>query len=283
MEEKINSMLFVKITTLIVLSWICYIYIYTSTKKSSLDKCYSYCKKLYSRNYRLMAQYNEDKDSVFVCLNENVPNGVNYKRDIANNEKLVVEKEKKLNRRFSRNVRCHKKNMKNKSCVFETKKYSRLEKKIFKELDYTDFLKNSRTISEKTYNKIMRKKYGLRLALPVIVILLLSTSLILDFGGFGLIGALIKTLNAITTGWLESLHIALKGSFLCDFLKSVGKGVKSVSRKGKAVPDHYYVTGFFGIFIYLIPFIVIGVTIILWVIYYHKKVKKYEKIKFMKR
>ncbi|SBT00333.1 Plasmodium exported protein (Pm-fam-a like), unknown function, partial [Plasmodium malariae] len=255
-----------------------------STTKNSLDECYSYCKKYYSRNYRLMAQYNEDKDSVFVCLNEKVPNGVNYKRDIANNEKLVVEKEKKLNGRFSRNVRCHKKNMKNKSCIFETKKYSRLEKKIFKEIDYTDFMKNSRTISEKTYYKIILKKYGLRLALPYIVILLLSTSLILDINGFGLIGVLIKILNTILeTEWLKSLHETLKASFLGDFLKSAHKGLKPLSRKGKAVPDHYYVTGFFGIFIYLIPFIVIGVTIILWVIYYHKKVKKYEKIKFMKR
>ncbi|SBT01427.1 hypothetical protein PMALA_081640 [Plasmodium malariae] len=106
-----------------------------------------------------MAQYNEDKDSVIVCLNEKLPNGVGYKRDIANNEKLVVEEDKKLNRCLSRNVKCHKKNMKYKSCIFETKKYSRLEKKIFKELDYTDFLKNSRTMRQKNI-PVWKKKYS---------------------------------------------------------------------------------------------------------------------------
>ncbi|SBS95673.1 Plasmodium exported protein (Pm-fam-a like), unknown function [Plasmodium malariae] len=255
------------------------------TNNKSLVKCYNNHRKLYTSSYSSLEKYKADEVSNIVCLKEGIPNGVNNKKDLSYNEKVDECRKKQSKRSSLRNERGHKKNMKNKSCIFETKKYSHLEKKIFKELDYVDFLKNSRTISEKTYYKIIRKKYGLRLGLPFIIILLLSTSLIFDFGGFGIIGALIKILNTIATGWLTTLHNILKTSFLSSFLKSVDRIQKATSSKraSTVVPDYFYVTGFFGIFIYLIPFIVLGITIILSIVYYHRKVKKYQKIKFRKR
>ncbi|SBS91578.1 Plasmodium exported protein (Pm-fam-a like), unknown function [Plasmodium malariae] len=220
-------------------------------------------------------------------------NDMDERKDISNNERKYAEIKKQSNGSLSNNRKDHKKHNKNKSCIFETKKYSRMEKKIFKELDYADFLKNNRTISDKIYKKIIRKKYGFRLSLPIFFVFLLSILLLLDlFVGYGLIRVLFKVLNIIATRvvtenisgvtpfrkFLEPLHRGLKNSFFGSFFKSTVK----ITQSSNKIDEHYYITGFFGFLIYFIPIFIIGVTCILGIFYYHKKVKKYEKIKFRK-
>ncbi|SBT00537.1 Plasmodium exported protein (Pm-fam-a like), unknown function [Plasmodium malariae] len=238
--------------------------------------------KLNIRNYRSLEKYKQEKDSNNVWLKEEVPNnGICEKKYVSINERVSPGKKKQSNRFSSNNLGGNKQDMKNKSCIFETKQYSRLEKKIFKELDYVDFLKNNRTISNKVYFKTIYKKYVPRFALPLFFLLLFFTYLLADFWGLGLIGALCYLLNKITPGWLKPLHELLKKSALAPFFKSIDK-LPKVTSKDKDW-DHFYVTGFLGLFLYLIPFIIFGVTLILKVVYYHKKVKKYQKIKFGKR
>ncbi|SBT85947.1 fam-l protein [Plasmodium malariae] len=193
MEQKFKLLLFSKVFTFILLSWIYHFYIYKSThNKSFVEYCKNH-RKLYIRNYRLLAKYNNDKDSSVVCLKKEIPVGVNNKNDITYIEKESTTKNKASNRYAPRNARGNKKCMKNKSCIFEMKKYSHLEKKIFKELDYVDFLKKNKTISDKIYKKIIRKKCGLRFALPLLLILVLLVSFILDnVGGYGLTFGLFK-------------------------------------------------------------------------------------------
>lgn len=48
-----------------------------------------------------------------------------------------------------------------------------MEKEIFKELDYIDFLKEKRTVSNKTYKKITLEKYGLSIILLLLLFFLL--------------------------------------------------------------------------------------------------------------
>ncbi|SBT00668.1 Plasmodium exported protein (Pm-fam-a like), unknown function, partial [Plasmodium malariae] len=242
---------------------------------------YMYDRKLYMRNYRSLAKY-EDKDSNIAWLKKKMSNNGMYEnKDICYNEMMNLGKNQRSNRNSGKSTGENKQVIKNKSCTFETKKYTRAEKKIFKELDFGNFLKNNRTISNKLYNKIMRKKYGLRLSLPLIFLLFLSTSLLLEFWGLGLVSLLCYILNIIKHGCLRKIHNLLVSSAFKEFFESIDTIKVTVGSTPKDV--HFYVTGFFGIFIYLLPFILFGVTLILKVVYYHKKVKKYEKIKFRKR
>ncbi|KAI4837521.1 hypothetical protein MKS88_003998 [Plasmodium brasilianum] len=306
MEQKFKSFLYIKISTFIILTWICHFYIYMSRQGKPLVECYNQHRRLYAKNYRLLAIYKQDKDSSIVYLKKEISNRVNNINDIFNNEKYSSGKTKQLNGRSQGNKRKHKKDMKNKSCIFETKKYSHLEKKIFKELDYADFLKNNKTISDKIYKKIMIKKCGLRIALPILLLFVLAISFILDnFCGCGLTHGLLKVIVLIspavgvgdlkgysyltnvrdlekifksdTSPALAILYMWLEKSPLKEFTQ-----VLLENSRTKEVRN-YCVSGFLGFLIYFVPIFILSIILISGLVYYHKKVKKYEKIKFRKR
>ncbi|SBS94072.1 Plasmodium exported protein (Pm-fam-a like), unknown function, partial [Plasmodium malariae] len=247
------------------------------------------------KNYRLLAISKEDKCSVFVGLKEEVPNyAVSENKDVYYNEKEPKREIKHLNRKSFVNAGGNKQNMKNRKCIFETKKYSRMEKKIFKELDYMDFLKNNKTISDKTYKKIICKKYRLRFVLPLLLITVLLILYILDlFVRCGIRGVLFKVLNLCgITNWYNDLSVLLKNSpvsWLFRTMNKVPKALKKITRvsgvttKTEEIAGYVYVDSFFNYLLYVIPLLILGVIIILGLFYYHKKVKKYQKIKFKKR
>ncbi|KAI4839220.1 hypothetical protein MKS88_001764 [Plasmodium brasilianum] len=283
MERKIKTLLFIKIYAFVFISWICHFYTYMSKQNKYLVECYNHHRKIYARNYRLLAKYKQDNDSFIVCLEEEIPNRLNDKKNISNSEKLVSGEKKQSNRSFPINVKGHKKYMKNKSWIFETKQYSHMEKKIFKELDYVDFLKNNRTISDNTYKKIIYKKFGLRFALPILLFLVLSISFVLDFfWGYGMFVRLFRLIRTYSGGgWMKELTLKLWNSpFRWLF---VGQNAFKKTGNGITIYKDMVASSFCGFFIYFVPFIILGIILILRVVYYHKKVKKYEKIKFAKR
>ncbi|SBS95150.1 Plasmodium exported protein (Pm-fam-a like), unknown function [Plasmodium malariae] len=268
------------------------------------DINYNHHRELYTRNYRSLAKYEQYNHSSITCINEQLPNGVNNKSDISSKEKCAERKKKHSNRTLSTNARIHRKDTKSKSCIFETKKYSRLEKKIFKELDYADFLKNNRTISDKIYKKIILKKCGLRFALPLLLFLVLAISFILDkFCGYGLTYVLYKVIL------LCSPVVVLDELSKISYIKDITKLNEWYQKGGSPALVHLYdilnrpplkwfteilvkkgndtfnacVPYFLGFLIYFVPLFILGIILISAVFYYHKKVKKYEKIKFRKR
>ncbi|SCN12540.1 fam-l protein [Plasmodium malariae] len=304
MKEKITFLFFKKISIFILLSWICHINTYTSRHNKSFFECDKHLSKLYARNYRLLAKYKQDKDSSIVCLNEQIPNGVNNKIAIANNEKYAERKKEQSNGILPTNARSHRKDTKSKSCIFETKKYSHLEKKIFKELDYADFLKNNITISDKIYKKIIFKKCILRFALPLLLFLVLALSFILDkFCGYGLTYGLLKVIvlispvvevrqlsnisylkhiNDISKLYTKPASPALV--HLYDILNRPSlKWFTKVLVKESGKNINYCVRYFLGFLIYFVPLFILGIILISAVFYYHKKVKKFERIKFRKK
>ncbi|SBT85957.1 fam-l protein [Plasmodium malariae] len=285
MERKIKTLLFIKISAFVFLSWICHFYIYMSKQNKYLVECYNHQRKIYARNYRLMAKYKQDMDSIIVCIEEEIPNRVNDKKNISNSEKLISREKKPSNGSFPINVRGHKKNTKNKSCIFETKRYSHMEKKIFKELDYVDFLKNNRTISNNIYKKIMYKKCGLRFALPIFILLVLSISFVLDnFCGYGMLDGLLRLITKyLQFGWMKELTSKLWHSPFRWLFVGQNALSKSGTPRKLYINENMVAESFCGFFIYFVPFIILGIILILRVVYYHKKVKKYEKIKFTKR
>ncbi|SBS93253.1 Plasmodium exported protein (Pm-fam-a like), unknown function [Plasmodium malariae] len=226
--------------------------------------------KLDDRIYRLLAKYKKDKDSKVVMLRDDISNnGMDKKKDISNTEMQCTGKKKELYRGSLNNYHGHKQDMNNKYSKFVTKKYSHLEKKIFKELDFVDFLKRNKNISDKTYKTIMRKKFSLRLGSPLLLFLLLSTLLIVDIsmecapGGKGFWE--LSGLEGILSSWKTILE------------QHFNWLLTGASRTNGVLGD------LFNIVLYVIPFLILGVTLISYVFYYHKKAKKYEKIKFSKK
>ncbi|SBT00137.1 Plasmodium exported protein (Pm-fam-a like), unknown function [Plasmodium malariae] len=221
---------------------------------------------------------------------EDIPNGIHNKKDIYINEKYTSGKKKQSYRCSLSNEKGYKKEVKNKTCIFETKKYSNLEKKIFKELDYVDFLKNNKTLSDHIYKKITLKKCGLRFALPLLILLVFLISFILDnFCECGLTFGLkkiivlispvsntVKLSNVSVSPAIKSFYEWLTQSRFSWFTNSV-VALKNGNRA------NYCVTGFLGFLIYFVPIFLFIVILIAGVVYYHKKVKKYEKIRHRKR
>ncbi|SBS99380.1 Plasmodium exported protein (Pm-fam-a like), unknown function [Plasmodium malariae] len=196
-------------------------------------------------------------------------NGMDKNKYISNTEKECTEKKKELYRSSLNNYDGHKQDMNNKYSKFVTKKYSHLEKKIFKELDFVDFLKRNKNISDKTYKKIMRKKFSLRLGSPLLLFFLLFSLLIVDISLCLSNVDVFLQLSGLKTA-LSTWEGTLNTYFSWLFAGAAGGSKKVLGE-------------LFNIVLYDIPFLILGVTLISYVFYYHKKAKKYEKIKFSKK
>ncbi|KAI4837658.1 hypothetical protein MKS88_003071 [Plasmodium brasilianum] len=279
MKQNIKLLLFIKIITFILLSWICHFCNVLRTHNNYFVKCYNNLRKLYTRNYRILSKYKQHMNSNVVCLKD-IPIVLKDKKDISNNAKWTVTKKEQSNGSLLRNARSHKKDMKNKTCIYETKVYSHLEKRIFKELDYVDFLNKDIAITDKLYKKIIRKKYALRLFFPVILLLLLTIAFLVEFFfGYGVVNVLYN--NSIL---YEILNLKMLKSLQSSFqVTNSGKlfciAVEATKEENKAG----IIKNFYGSLIYILPFFILGIAIILGIFYYHKKVKKFNKIKFGKR
>ncbi|SCO92862.1 fam-l protein [Plasmodium malariae] len=283
MEQKRKTLLLFNIVEFILLSWVLHFNSDVGMFDMSLNKHCNCAKEFEARNYRLLGGYKYNIDSKVILTKEEMPNiGLTNKKDICNSEEGVQIKMNKSNECSPTITRSRKKDMNKKYCTFETKKYSHLEKKIFKELDYENFLKKNRSITDKMYKKIMLKKYRLRFTLPILFFSLFLIILLVDLS-WGLIDEN-KGLWSALGVWthLETLANDTLKSFL-EPLKAFDGFWKSAFNTSITVSEKHVLWHLFGILIYFIPFVILGFTLILGIIYYHKKVKKYEKIKFRKK
>ncbi|SBS97712.1 Plasmodium exported protein (Pm-fam-a like), unknown function [Plasmodium malariae] len=245
-----------------------------STFNKYLNENYNLHEKKDIKSYRLLAKCKQNHISSIVGLKSVIRNNeLKDKKNISNSEKENKYIYVQLDESSLNSVVHHKQSKKNKSYIFETKTYSNLEKKIFKELDYFDFLKNNRTISDNLYKKMVLKKYRSRIIIPLVLFIFLSISLLLDFCcGYGLRRGLFILLKlSLGSGPLGSLYTFLQNN--------LGSFFKLTTSAGKEL----YIMPFFEFLIYFSSFAILGITLILGVLYYHKKVKKFEKIKHKKR
>ncbi|SCN12511.1 fam-l protein [Plasmodium malariae] len=280
MEKYIMFPLFINFSAFIVLIWICNFS--NDTHNKSIGENPNIYGKLDLRTYRLLANCNKHKDSSVTGLKECISyNAGNENKNMYSDEKWINTKNEYSNASSTKNKIYHKQTMKNKSNIFETKKYSYLEKKIFKEIDYFNFLKMNRTINNKVYEKAVLKKCRLRIFIPVILLMLLSIFLLLDiFCGNGLLGGMYWLLHQFSPGWSKTLNNILKESPLKSLLEYTYEMLKD---NGKKVSVTSYSGPFLMNLLYFVPLILLCIICILTIVYYHKKVKKYEKIKFRKR
>ncbi|SCP03078.1 fam-l protein [Plasmodium malariae] len=287
MEKNFTSLLLINVTFFIFLTCIFYFRNDVSIFNKSLDGKHNVNRKLGLRTNRLLERYKHHKNSSMIGL-KNIPYNEGTKKKDTFIEEWSKTGKKNSNIGLSNYENHHKQAEKNKSIIFETKKYSHLEKKIFKELDYLSFLKNNRTINDKVYQKIMRRKFRLRIFIPLILLMLFSIFILDIFCNCGLKWGLIRLVTLCHgKGWYGPLHKFLEKSELNWLFKSTKEIEKMMLKceKGKSIPvkGHVYVESFFGYIVYIVPLLILGITIILGLFYYHKKVKKYQKIKFRKR
>ncbi|SBT85841.1 fam-l protein [Plasmodium malariae] len=285
MRQNIKSILFIDIAYFILLSSIYNFNNLTSTINKYFHGTNIIFGKSNTRSYRLLEKCKKDMDPRIVCLKEVTSKGMNKTNYISNNEKMLNGRSKQLNGSLSRSSACHKQNIKNNSCVF-AKKCSSIEKKIFKELDFIDFLKKNSTISNKTYKKVISKKYGLRIATPALLFCLLLILVIVDFS----LGISIEKSLPISLASWDPLEVSKAQWFMNIFneIKKLDWFWKSQlwttsERAAGSINKAELLGRFCGILIYFLPFLILCVVFILALVYYHKKVKKYEKIKFKKR
>ncbi|SBT88036.1 fam-l protein [Plasmodium malariae] len=295
MEQKMKHLFFFKIYTFMLLTWLYHFYDNMYTSNKYIYGNYMLGKQIGTRTYRFLAKCKDYHYSTIIELKEGMSSHtVSEKKDISNNRKGIPGKKKLSNGNSSKNARESEQPMKNKYGSFEIKNLSHMEKKILKELDYLNFLKNNRTTRDKIYKSFVRKKYGLRLCLPLLMLLLLIIGLIveLSLGFTGKSGLLI--------------HLGLKKSDLESLVTSKESGSSSVwmtvlkwllgssssdnsstcyfcNETLKTLSDMCALRQFFSILIYLIPFFLLAITLISALVYYFKNVKKYKKFKFRKR
>ncbi|KAI4838029.1 fam-l protein [Plasmodium brasilianum] len=270
MEQKI-MFLFIKISTFMLLPWMCHFYNYMSHFNKNSNKKYDIHRKLITRNYRLLTEYDQDKNSCVAYIKEEMPNNkMKKKKYISNNNKGTNGKHKHscrcslYNEEYGKNVE------KNNIGVPKTKKYFDFEKKIFKELEYENYLKNIKTIEHKEYKKMAHKKRRILIALFLLFILVLILP-ILDlslekFRGGGLLGLLNLVYPKTSTGGAVSTDLE-------------GVLATSLSADGWNSIKIMFIS---PILIYCIPFLIFVVIFILGMVYYYKKVIKYENAKFRK-
>ncbi|SBT01257.1 Plasmodium exported protein (Pm-fam-a like), unknown function [Plasmodium malariae] len=292
MDTKFMLLLLINLSTINFLTRICSFKNDISNFNKSLGEKCSVDIKLDLRTYRLLAKCKKYKNSSILGLKEEIScNRINENKDLSNNEKWEKTKNRRSHESSSKHEEVYQLAKKIKSNKFESKKCSHLEKKIFKELDYFDSLKNNRTISDKVYESLVLKKCRLRIFIPAILLLFFAITIILDHTCFyGLIWILIRAVTMFHgSGWYGRLHKFLESSDLNWLFKSQsGEAVlkmvkKSSMEKWEEVKGHIYVESFFGYLVYIVPLLILGVTLILGILYYHKKVIKYQKIKFTKR
>ncbi|SBT87564.1 fam-l protein [Plasmodium malariae] len=271
MEQKLRLFLFTKISTFILLSWICYFFNDINCLNKNLDEKWNLCRKLNIRIYRILAKYKHYKDSSNSNQKEEMQiSEVKKEENIYNNKKGTNGKHKKSCRNSLYNGKYGKNIEKNISGIPKTKKYSIFEKKIFKELYYEDYVKNIKSIEYEEYKKLARRKRRIRIALLLLFFMVLAIP-ILDI-----------SLEKITEGGLLGLlHLLYPTGNDTNPLSGIEGHLDSLLSQGT-----WNILGKIcasTTFIYGVPFLIFVVIFILGMVYYYKKVIKYENTKFRKK
>ncbi|KAI4841046.1 hypothetical protein MKS88_000814 [Plasmodium brasilianum] len=170
MEQKIKLIFFIKICIYLLLTLICHFCIEKIMLNISKEE-YKFSTNLDLRNFRLLSEYKKENDLNIVKSEQEMLNHED------NSEKVLCRniKGKKLTNIQSRRSLFYDEFRKQykvqKILIYGGKKLSRFERKFFKQLDYIDFIRKNPSISNKTYQTLICKKFGHKLFLPTLVLL----------------------------------------------------------------------------------------------------------------
>ncbi|SBS93136.1 Plasmodium exported protein (Pm-fam-a like), unknown function, partial [Plasmodium malariae] len=218
MEHKIKSNYFMKIGLLILLTWIYHFY----NEESTFHILYGQKKydiKLYLSNFRILRGCDEINNSNIVEPEQQIHKDEEiYGKAMSNNRR----KSKQTNiqsRRSSLYEEFNKKYKMQKKLIYGKTKLSPFERKIFKQLDYIDFIiKKKPLLRNKVYRKLVCKKFGHKIFLLTLV---LSFVLLASIGGTigGFFG---QGKQLYSSGGNAHVNIILKDEYGITFLVFLG-------------------------------------------------------------
>ncbi|SBT86380.1 Plasmodium exported protein, unknown function [Plasmodium malariae] len=272
MEKRFKLIIFIKIYIYIIIYWIFHCYSDMSMFNIFLGDNYGFDRKLDKRIYRLLSKCGKGIFSNVGDLELKIPFDIKRKKEkllTTDNEKWEKEKKEKLYRCSLIKDKLIKELMKKKSTMFH-KSYNHYEKNIMNGLDDKAFFKKMMLINDKDYKKLKRKKYGLRLcSLLLLFILVLIIPIVdLSLGNFSTVGKLLNTLCSLL-GYNEPP---------VDSAESSGSLLSSTCQLKN-------LTGIkvFGVLVYCLPILILGIILIQGIFYYYKNVIKHKKLGFWKR
>ncbi|KAI4840529.1 hypothetical protein MKS88_001257 [Plasmodium brasilianum] len=268
MEKRFKLIIFIKIYVYIVIYWIFHCYSDMSMFNIFLDDNYGFDSKLDKRIYRLLGKCEKGIFSNVGDLELKIPYNTKRKKEkllTNDNEKWEKEKKEKLYRSSLYKEQLIKRLMKNKCTIFHSS-YNHYEKKIMKGLDDKKFFKKMMLINDKDYKKLKRKNYRLRLSFLLLLFLLVLIVPIVDLslGNFSSVGKLLNTLCTLVNG-TPSDSAQDSGSLwssTCQLKNLTGIKV-------------------FGILVYCLPILILGIILIQGIFYYYKNVIKHKRIGFL--
>ncbi|SCP03037.1 Plasmodium exported protein, unknown function [Plasmodium malariae] len=176
MEQKIKSLFFIKTNTFIILTWIFYLYNDMSTFSKLVGE-YKIERIIDIKSYRLLEECSQYKDSRNKDLKGMIhKNDENEKEVITNSNLCDKIKNKKSSKSSLYKEQFNKGYIKQRMLKYRGKYLTLFERKLFKHLDYIDFIRKNPSITNKSCKKVLLKEYGLLMYLPF---LLFSCGLIL--------------------------------------------------------------------------------------------------------
>ncbi|KAI4838037.1 fam-m protein [Plasmodium brasilianum] len=259
MDQNIKLLLFIKISTFILLTWIYYInselvqlYNLKCTFNKSPDKNYNLSKRFDKKSYRILAKYKQNKDSNDIYLKEIFENnGENKKRNIFNNENCRTGKNKQSNRNLLNKAQYYIDVIDYNNGMFDGKNFH-FEKKWLKKRDYDEFRKQKRRSGEIALKKIKFRSYGLGITI-------FSFFLFLGIG----------------------LAVLPKLPFLKGVWDAIEKAQFFIQLKGAIEVAETYVNNYLYVILFIVLMVILSAIVIIVIYKILRNNEKYEKIKLM--
>ncbi|SBS94893.1 Plasmodium exported protein (Pm-fam-a like), unknown function [Plasmodium malariae] len=177
----------------------------------SLDEDWTPCRRLYTRSYRLLAKYKQNKDSIILGLKDEKPfNGEGGKG-----------KNKHSNRRPLNKAQYYTEVIDYNNSMFDGKHFH-FERKLVKKKDYDDFLEKKRRICNIALKKIKFKNYGFGVSIFSLFFLLgIGLPILQSFNYLKTAGDWLKSSLSLSDAW-TAVETALGGAkehfFLISFV-----------------------------------------------------------------
>ncbi|SBT85896.1 fam-m protein [Plasmodium malariae] len=160
MEQKIKSIIRIKISLFILLTWICYFNIVMRNFNTFSDNKCIHNTKLIIINYRILGKYKNDNDSQIVGLKENTSINAEYgKKNMSKKKNGSNRKNEKSNRKLLNKAHYYTEVIDYNNGMFDGKNFH-FEKKWLRKKDYDDSLEKQRRISHISLKKIKFRSYG---------------------------------------------------------------------------------------------------------------------------
>ncbi|SCN12510.1 fam-m protein [Plasmodium malariae] len=257
MEQKINLILFIKITAFFLLTWICHFNRYRIFNRSVNEKL-DFDHKFGTINHRLLGKHKQYMSSNNIGLKDDMSNyGEWKKRNLSNNEKGSKEIKKQANRSILDKAQYYTEVLDYNNGMFDGK-YFHFEKKWIKKKDYDAFLEKNRRIQNIALKKIKFRSYGCGITIIFFFFLL----------GIGL--PILRVYESVK----EALFTPFKTCW--EFIYTT-LGLGGVAEAQAVIPgvEHFFLATF------VIITIILAVLIILIIPKILRNNEKYKKIKYI--